>query len=81
MDALIFSSVAGYYFIPNADEMMRSVGIASLKYVGLAVGVFLATLLGVGGFGKISESVTNRLRIKTFSALLQGTPISFFDEK
>jgi ABC-type multidrug transport system fused ATPase/permease subunit len=79
LDALIFSSVAGFYYIPDKDEMMRNVGIASAKYVGLAVGVFLATFLAIGTFSLISESVSNRLRANTFSTVMLHAPISFFD--
>lgn len=80
IDALIFSSVAGYFFIQDKDEMIRDVAIASAKYLGLSVGVFFATMLAIGLFAFLTESVTNRIREKCFYKVLSSSSISFFDE-
>jgi ABC-type multidrug transport system fused ATPase/permease subunit len=80
VDALILSSVAGYFFITDPDEMMRNVWIASGLYLGLAAGVFLATFLAIGTFAVVSESVTNRLRLTAISRVLSISSMGFFDD-
>lgn len=79
LDAAIFSSVSGYYFIPDPSDMFQKVSIASLEYVGLAVGVFVGTLMEVACFMYIAEEVGNRLRMKLFSRLMFDVGIPFFD--
>jgi ATP-binding cassette subfamily B (MDR/TAP) protein 1 len=79
LDAAIFSSVSGYFFIPDRNEMFQKVSIASLEYVGLAVGVFVGTLMEIACFMYIAEVVGNRLRIKLFSRLMFDVGIPVFD--
>ena len=80
IDALLFSAVAGYFYIQDPDELMRSVGIACAEYVALALGVLVGTMLAVTCFTEIGGSVANRLRRKLFSHLMEDVAMEFYDK-
>jgi len=80
IDAFLFSSVSGIYFITDPAVMQHEVAIAAWKYGGLATGMLCATFLGVFYFTRIGDATANRLRSLSFRSIVEDKEISFFEK-
>lgn len=80
IDAILFSSAIGYFFLTDPSELMHQVGYVSLWYFCLGVGVFAGTLLGVYYFSLIGERVKSKLRSVCFNHILEHRPMEYFDD-
>ncbi|KAF4661336.1 (ABC) transporter [Perkinsus chesapeaki] len=79
MHALILSHAVAAFYDPNKTSMMNSVDAASEKYIGLACGVFLASLLTSYCFQNIGEYFTFNVRRFCFDKFLEQDA-GFFDD-
>jgi ABC-type multidrug transport system fused ATPase/permease subunit len=79
IDAILFSSAIGHFYIADPGELMHAVGLVSIWYLCLAIGVFVGTFLAVYYFSLIGESVKSKLRSICFSSLVRKD-IEFFDD-
>lgn len=80
LDAILFSSAIGNFFISNPSDMMHAVGLVSVWYIGLASGVFCGTVIAVYYFSLIGETVKSKLRSVCFSTVIRNKPMDFFDD-
>ena len=55
----------------SAERMVNKVGVISLSYVGLALGVWVFTLMMHGFLGIVNETLVIRIRLQAFKSMIR----------
>ena len=76
---LVYAEMISIFFDPS-DDVLRSQSFVYLgAFIAVAVGNFVSTYVRISLFNRLGETLTRRLRVESYRAVLRQ-PMSFFDD-